>query len=198
MKAIILQATLKKEGQSNTQVLSEFFALKLEKMDVECEIIKLVDYTILPGTYRDMGKGDEWPQILKKILIADIIIFATPIWWDNHSSLMQRVIERLDELHDEILSGKKSRLEGKVGGVIVTGDSDGAEYIVGNISNFFNNIGIVIPPYCNLTVLWSGQSKGKPTSKKELLAKYKKDYTKAAETMAAQLIKFYTLISLQK
>ncbi|MBA3285350.1 MAG: flavodoxin family protein [Nitrosopumilus sp.] len=198
MKALILQATLKKKGQSNTQVLSEFFAEKLEKMNVVTEIVKLVDYTILPGTYSDMGGDDEWPQILKKILAADIVIFSTPIWWDNHSSLMQRVIERLDEIHDEILSGKKSRLDGKVGGVIVTGDSDGAEYIVGNISNFFNNIGIAMPPYCNLTVLWRGQSKGEKTTREELMRKYKKEYSKAAETMASQLIKFSTMVSLQE
>ncbi len=195
MKALILQATLKKEGQSNTQALSEFFTKKLEEKKVQCEIIKLIDHNILPGTYSNMGKGDKWPGILKKIIEADIIIFATPIWWDNHSSLMQRVIERLDEIHDEILSGRKSRLEGKVGGIIVTGDSDGAEYIVGNICNFFNNIGIIIPPYSNLTVLWKGQSKGKPSSKKELMKKYKKEYSKAAETMASQLVKFSEMIS---
>lgn len=194
MKALILQATLKKKGQSNTQTLSEFFVEKLKEKKVECEIIKLVGYNILPGTYSDMGKGDQWPEILKKIIKADIIIFATPIWWDNHSSLMQRVIERLDEIHDEILKGKKSRLDGKVGGIIVTGDSDGAEYIVGNISNFFNNIGITIPPYSNLTVLWQGQSKDKPSTKKELMRKYKKDYSKAAETMASQLVKFSKML----
>ncbi len=100
MKAVILQATLKKEGQSNTQVLSEFFAEKLEKMNVVTEIVKLVDHTILPGTYSDMGKGDEWPQILEKILAADMIIFATPIWWDNHSSLFHQVeIFYLKEFH---------------------------------------------------------------------------------------------------
>ncbi|MDQ3089801.1 MAG: flavodoxin family protein [bacterium] len=195
MKAIILLATLKKEGQSNTQVLSEFFAEKLKKKGITSEIIKLADYNIPPGTYSDMGEGDEWPGILKKILAAEIIIFATPIWWANHSSLMQRVVERLDELHDEIISGKKSRLDGKLGGIIVTGDSDGAEYIVGNISNFFNNIGITIPPYCNLTVLWSGQGKDKQSSKKELLAKYKKDYSKSAETMVSQLKKFGKMLS---
>ena len=41
-------------------------------------------------------------------------------------------------MHDEILTGKTSRLYGKTGGIIVTGDSDGAEQIIGVISNFFN------------------------------------------------------------
>ena len=61
-------------------------------------MIRLVDYDIPAGTKSNMGKGDDWPRILEKILASDIIVFATPIWWGIQSSLMQRVIERLDEL----------------------------------------------------------------------------------------------------
>jgi hypothetical protein len=39
------------------------------------------------------------------------------------SSLAQRVIERLDELHDEIMETGISRLTNKVGGIIIIGDS---------------------------------------------------------------------------
>ncbi len=67
-----------------------------------------------------MGEGDAWPAILEKILGSEIIIFATPIWWGAHSSEMQKVVERLDNLHDEIPSGKKSRLDGKIGGIVIT------------------------------------------------------------------------------
>jgi multimeric flavodoxin WrbA len=62
-------------------------------------------------------------------LDADIVIFATPIWWGGQSSFMQRVIERLDEIHDEIMESGKSRLTNKVAGIIVSGDSDGAQHI---------------------------------------------------------------------
>ena len=47
--------------------------------DVQCEIIKLVDHEILPGTYSDMGEGDEWPGILEKVLASEIVILATPV-----------------------------------------------------------------------------------------------------------------------
>ena len=190
MKAIILQGTLKKGVQSNTQVLSEFFVECLEKKKVTCEIIRLIDYTILPGTYSDMGAGDAWPMILKKILDADIVVFATPIWWGNHSSEIQRVIERLDELHDEILQGKTSQLQGKVAGIIITGGSDGAEQVIGDISNFFNFVGLIYPPYASLSILWKGHEKGKKTSRKELMKKYRKDHKKEAQTMADQLVAF--------
>jgi hypothetical protein len=49
-------------------------------------------------------------NINMKLLNADIVIFATPIWWGGQSSLVQRMVERLDEIHDEIMDSGKSRL----------------------------------------------------------------------------------------
>jgi multimeric flavodoxin WrbA len=190
MKAIILLGTLKKEGLSHTEVLSEFLARFFHQQQIDCTIIKLVNHHILPGTYCHMGPGDDWPAILGQLLASDIIIFATPIWWGNQSSEIQRVIERLDELHDEILAGKPSQLEGKIGGVVITGDSDGAQHIIANISNFYNAIGMTLPPYASLSVLWEGQKKGAITSREELLKKYEADYGGTAETMVRQMLRF--------
>ncbi|PYS98805.1 MAG: flavodoxin family protein [Acidobacteria bacterium] len=189
-KAIILLATLMKTGQSNTELLSEFFADRAKKKDLDCEIVKLVDRDILAGTYSDMGDGDDWPSILDRILDASIILFATPVWWGNQSSEMQRVIERLDELHDEILEGKTSRLDGKVGGIIITGDSDGAQHIIANLANFFNAVGLALPPYATLSVLSEKLKKGSKATREEKLALFEKDYAKTADKMIAQLVKF--------
>lgn len=189
LSAVILLGTLKKTEQSNTEILSEFFVERLSKRSVACEIVRLVDHKILPGTYSDMGEGDEWPGILEKILASDIVIFATPIWWSGQSSEIQRVIERLDELHDEIMEGRPSRLEGKAGGVIITGDSDGAQHIIANLANFFNAIGLELPPFASLSVLAKEHRKGIRTSRTKLLAKYEKEYGKTADQMADQLIK---------
>jgi multimeric flavodoxin WrbA len=190
MKAILLLATLKKEGQTNTGVLCDFFTQYLKKEGVSAEVIKLVDYSILPGTYLDMGEGDDWPQIFDKIKQADIILFATPIWWGTHSSQMQLVIERLDEVHDEIQEGKESQLAGKVGGIIVTGDSDGSQHIIGNIANFYNVMGISFPPQSTLTVIYEGHVKGEEQSPEELLKYYTEEYGDTAETMAKNLVTF--------
>lgn len=195
MKAVILLATLKKEGISNTQTLCEFLEKHLQEQQIESTIIKLVEHNILAGTYSNMGNGDAWPEILKQILAADIVIFATPIWWNNQSSEMQRVIERLDELHDEIMAGKPSRLTGKVGGIVITGDSDGAQTIIANLGNFFNAIGLLLPPFTTLSVLWEGQAKGEKTTREELLQKYEQDYTATAKTMAKQLATFSKKLS---
>lgn len=190
IQAVLLLGTLKKREESNTQVLSEFLIEKMRKQHIECEMIKLVEHTILPGTYSDMGEGDEWPSILEKLLAARIIIMATPIWWNSPSSEIQRVIERLDEIHDEILEGKKSKMGGKVGGIVITGDSDGAQTVIGTISNFFNFIGIVVPPYATLSVLSMDHAKGMHTPRRELLKLYEKKYGEAADTMVKQLLAY--------
>jgi multimeric flavodoxin WrbA len=190
MKATILLGTLKSSGLSNTETLCEFFAGKLKQRDVECRILKLVDHPIPPGTYSKVGPDDGWPAILAELTASELVVFATPIWWGGHSSLIQRAIERLDELHDVIMTGKPSPLDGKVGGVIITGDSDGAQHVIGNVANFFNAIGIVVPPYASLSVLWEGQAKGKTPTREQLLAKYEADYGQTADRMIEQMLAY--------
>jgi multimeric flavodoxin WrbA len=190
MKATILLGTLKSSGLSNTKTLCEFLSGRMEREGIRSEIIKLVEHEILPGTYSDMGEGDEWPNILRRVLDSDIVILATPVWWGSQSSEIQRVIERLDELHDKVLAGEPSALEGKVGGIVITGDSDGAEHIIGNLCNFFNAVGLLIPPYATLSVLWERQAKDKDPTKEELLRKYESDYAETADKMIRQLLKY--------
>ena len=196
LRAIFLLATLKhKRGGgefSHTEVLSELVIEELTNFNVRSEIVRLVDYNIKPGTRLNMGKGDEWPGIAQKILAADIIVFATPIWWGNQSSLMQRTIERLDELHDELRATGKSRLTNKVGGIVITGGEDGEQHITGNISNFLLNIGVTLPPQCSV----SYQGEYKRATKMSLAKKFRKEKQTAdgAETMARNLTFFAGLL----
>jgi multimeric flavodoxin WrbA len=55
-----------------------------------------VDHAIAPGVDNDMGPGDEWPEIRRKALGADILLVSTPVWLGHPSSIAQRVLERLD------------------------------------------------------------------------------------------------------
>jgi multimeric flavodoxin WrbA len=187
VKATILLGTLKKTGLSHTATLCEFLTDRMERASIQCETIKLTDYDIPSGTHSSMGPGDQWPEILGKLLASNIIIFATPIWWGNQSSLIQRVIERLDELHDYLMAGKPSGLEGKVGGIVITGDSDGAQHIIGTVCNFYNAIGLLIPPFATLSVLWDRQAKSANPAREELLRKYEKDYAASTDKMIQQL-----------
>ncbi|RZJ66293.1 MAG: flavodoxin family protein [Flavobacterium sp.] len=190
MNAITLLGTLKPTGKSNTLTLVEFLNGYLEKKGITNEIVRLAQHTIGTGIYTKLQEPDDWPGIYSKILDADIILFATPIWWNSHSSELQRIIERLDEVYDIIQNGKPSPLEGKFGGMIITGDRDGAEHITGNIANFFCSLGVTVPAYSTLGVLWEGHGKKEKTTKAELLDYYKKEYARDAQSFASSMAKF--------
>ena len=61
------------------------------------------------------------PRTLDVSCLSDTAFDSqSPVWWGNQSSEIQRVIERLDELHDKVLEGEPSPLEGTVGGVVIS------------------------------------------------------------------------------
>lgn len=196
LNAVFLLGTLKhKRGGgefSHTEVLSELVIECLGEYNVRSEIVRLADYDIKPGTKSNMGKGDEWPGILKKVLAADIIVFATPIWWGNQSSLAQRAIERLDELHNELRETGKSRLANKVAGIVITGEEDGEQHITGNIANFLLNMGVTLPPQCAV----SFQGAYTRATKTSLARKFREEKAtaSAAQTMARNLVFFSRLL----
>jgi hypothetical protein len=76
-----------------------------------------------------------------------------------------------------------------VGAIVITADSDGAEPIICNVCNFFNGVGLLLPPYETLSVLWERQAKGADPTKEELLRKYESDHAATADKMIGQLLK---------
>lgn len=194
LKAIFLLATLRpsRSGRefSHTDTLCEVVAECLRSKNVSCQIVRLVDYDIKPGIKSNMGKGDDWPAILKKVLGADIVVFATPVWWGIQSSVMQRAIERLDELHNELLETGKSRLANKVGGIVITGEEDGEQHITGNLANFLLAIGVTLPPQCAVTYLGDYTR----ATKKSLAKRFREEGGDAIEVMARNLAFFARLL----
>ena len=65
------------------------------------ETIRIADHDIKPGVTSDEGDGDAWPDIRRRILDHDILIFGTPIWLGQPSSLAKRVVERMDAFFSE-------------------------------------------------------------------------------------------------
>jgi len=156
LKAVILNCTLKKSPQvSNTQALIDKVVAEYIKLDVASEVIRIVDYHIPFGVSSNEGAKDEWPKILKKLLAADIIIIAAPIWFGVRSSVAQMVIERLDGTYAE--GDKKTGqfpLYNKVAGCIVTGNEDGAHDVAANTLFNLTHLGCVVPP--NVDTYWVG------------------------------------------
>jgi multimeric flavodoxin WrbA len=157
LKAVLLNCTIKKSPEvSNTQALMDRVTEVLESQDVDCESIRVVDYSVPFGVESDMGDGDEWPQILDKVLAADILVIGTPIWFGVRSSVCQMVIERLDGTYNTTNEVGQYPLYNTVGGVVVTGNEDGAHDAAANTLFNLSHLGCTIPP--NADTYWLGEA----------------------------------------
>jgi multimeric flavodoxin WrbA len=103
LKAVAFNVTLKSNGgdPSSTNRLIELIADSMRLQGVATETIRLADHNIKPGVASDEGDGDAWPDIRKSVLAADILIFGTPIWMGQPSSVAKRAPERMDAFLSE-------------------------------------------------------------------------------------------------
>jgi multimeric flavodoxin WrbA len=168
LKVLILNASLKHGPEvSNTEEVSNLVIDEMNKLQIpiESKTIRLADKKIPVGLSFREGDDDEWPQIVDDIKAADIIIFATPVWWGGRSSLMQRVIERMDALDEEYISSGRSALYNKVAGIVITGSEDGALATMSSIMMVLTWMGFTLPPEC--AAYWVGEVGQPPVTDRE-------------------------------
>lgn len=155
--AVFLNCTLKRSPEvSNTEALARKVVEWFDRMDVESEIVRVVDYNVPTGVSSNEGEGDEWPLILEKVKGADILVIATPIWFGVRSSVCQLVIERLDGTYNERNDAGQYPLYNKVAGVVVTGNEDGAHSAAETTLFNLSHLGCTIPP--NADTYWVGDA----------------------------------------
>lgn len=156
VKAIILNTTLKNDNElSHTEALASEAIHIFELEGIKVVILRINDYNVAYGISDNMGEGDEWPKILEKILDSDIVIIGTPLWLGEKSSIATLVIERLYGSSKLENSKGQSIFYNKVGGVIVTGNEDGAKHASASIIYGLSHIGFTIPP--NVDAYWVGE-----------------------------------------
>ena len=163
LNVLALNASLKHEpALSNT---GELAALVLDEIralaPISAHEVRLSDATLPVGLGFREGAEDDWPDLVTRIKAADIVLFCTPIWWGGRSSLMQRLIERLDALDEEYSATGRSAIKGKVAGIVITGSEDGALSVMGSIMMVLSFMGFTLPPEC--AAYWVGEV-GQPTS----------------------------------
>lgn len=157
MKALFLNCTLKPTpAVSNTQALADRVLGILEELGCETETVRVVDHDVRFGVTNDEGDGDEWPLILDKVRGADILILGTPIWFGVRGSVCQMVVERLDGTYADTNSVGQYPLYNKVGGVVVTGNEDGAHDAAATTLFNLSHLGCTIPP--NADTYWVGDA----------------------------------------
>ncbi|NUP51954.1 MAG: flavodoxin family protein [Catenulispora sp.] len=146
MKALFINCTLKPSPEaSNTEALARVVSDALAEDDIEVEFVRAVDLNLLPGVKTDQGPGDDWPEVHRKILEAAILVIASPTWLGRPSSVAQRVLERMDALLGETDDDGRPVAYGRVAGVVVTGNEDGAHHVISEICGGLADLGFTIP-----------------------------------------------------
>lgn len=148
LTAIGINCTLKtKPGEaSSTDEMIKLLGRELAKHHVDLvEVLRLSEFNILPGVNSDEGPGDDWPDLRRRILAADILIFGTPIWLGQLSSIAKRVLERMDAFLGE--TDEKGRMPSfsKVAVAAIVGNEDGAHNVTASLFQALNDEGWTIP-----------------------------------------------------
>lgn len=161
LKALFFNGTLTKSPEpSHTERLIRISTDLMEKHGVKTEIIRTIDHPdIATGVYPDMrDQGwpkDEWPKIYKKVMAADILVVAGPIWLGDNSSMTKKIIERLYACSGELNEQGQYAYYGKVGGCLITGNEDGVKHCAMDVLYSLQHLGCVIPPQADAG--WIGE-----------------------------------------
>ncbi|MDX3911113.1 MAG: NAD(P)H-dependent oxidoreductase [Sphingobium sp.] len=162
LRAIALNCSLKKEDgeTSSTDKMISLVATALAAHDVQlAEVIRIADHDVKPGVTSDEGGGDAWPGIRQRILDADILIFGTPVWLGQMSSMAKRVLERMDAFLSETDELGRMPSYGKVAVAAIVGNEDGAHGISAQLYQALNDTGWTIPAAA--VSYWVGEAMGK-------------------------------------
>jgi multimeric flavodoxin WrbA len=163
LRALTINCTLKRSQSSSSpsstaRLLSEVEA-EWAKLGIEVESIRAADLNLLPGVTSDEGPGDDWPAVRRSIMVADIVVIGSPIWLGQPSSVCKRVLERMDAFIAE--ADKQTGhmpAYGKVGGVAVVGNEDGAHHVCAEVFQALVDVGFTVP--ASASTYWVGEAMG--------------------------------------
>jgi multimeric flavodoxin WrbA len=158
LKALALNCTLKADDDSSTQRMIDLVLASLERHGVTGSSIRISKLNVKPGVTSDEGEGDDWPNIRKQVLKADILIMGTPIWLGQPSSVCKRVLERMDAFLEETDHEGRMVSSGRVAAVAVVGNEDGAHHLSAELFQALNDVGFSLAP--NAVAYWIGEAMG--------------------------------------
>jgi multimeric flavodoxin WrbA len=129
-----------------------------EEEGAQTELIRLYDYKIKPciGCVSDNVKlcrfpcvinDDDFNELARKVLESDALIFASPVYWYNVTSVMKNFIDRLTSMENMIHHTGRSLLEGKVAAFIAVGNDTGALNAIAWLMVTLNSMGVHVPAW---------------------------------------------------
>ncbi|APU13621.1 MULTISPECIES: flavodoxin family protein [Actinoalloteichus] len=157
LRALALVCSLKPSpARSSSSLLAQQVLDQLAEHDVTGELIRVADHDVRAGVETDMGGGDAWPEIRRRIADADILLISTPTWLGHPSSIAQRVLERLDAALSDTDDEGRPAMFGKVAIAAVVGNEDGAHKIIADLFQGLNDVGFSIP--AQGSTYWNGEA----------------------------------------
>lgn len=87
----------------------------------QLELIDLQDCSVLPYAYNTPRRDDDFIAIVQRMIEADRMVFATPVYWYAMSAEMKTFVDRLTNLLNEAHKSYASALVGKKVDLVVTG-----------------------------------------------------------------------------
>ena len=151
LTALVINATLKRSPEpSHTDGLARVSSHLMRQHSVHVDEIRAVDHDIATGVWPDMtehgAETDAWPAIFAKVLAADILVLAGPVWLGDNSSVMKRVVERLYGCSGMLNDAGQYAYYGRVAGCVITGNEDGVKHCAMNVLYSLQHLGFTIPP----------------------------------------------------
>lgn len=161
LKALFINTSLKREpSESHTKLLMNASGNIMAEQGVSVEHLHMLSHQIPPGVYPDMTDHgwdkDDWPNIWKIVLAADILVIGTPLWLGEESSVCRVLIERLYGMSGQLNDKGQSVFYGKAAGCVVTGNEDGIKHAAMTIGYAMSHLGYTIPPQADCG--WIGEA----------------------------------------
>jgi multimeric flavodoxin WrbA len=150
--------SIKDSESSSTDVLMQQLFDALAANGAKGEFVRAVDFNIKPGVKSDEGDGDDWPDLRRRVLDADILVIGSPIWLGQPSSVSKRVLERMDAFLDEKDNRGRMPSYGRVAICAIVGNEDGAHHSAAEILSALLEVGFTVPS--GGPTYWVGEAMG--------------------------------------
>jgi len=191
LSAVLLNCSLVHDGsKSHTRRLLSRVAGVMETEGVAVELVHLLEHRIGFGMVKDTtsigDEADDWPEIHRRIMAADILVVGTPIWLGVKSSVATLAIERLYAYSSDTNAAGQYLYYGKTGGCVVTGNEDGVKACAMETLYALSHIGYTIPPQADcgwIGGIGPGPSYGDPVEGSDVPMGYDSEFTNKNATI---------------
>lgn len=157
ISCLVLNCTLKESpAESSSDLLGSQILAALSEHGVTGSMERVVDHDVRFGVTTDEGDGDQWPALREKMLAAEILIVVTPIWMGQPASVCKVVLERLDAEISETDDEGRMLTYGKVAGIGVVGNEDGAHHVTAELCQALSDVGFSLP--ASASTYWVGEA----------------------------------------